>query len=431
MMTDVFASLTDPIPPLRHDLELLPVREEGEDLLLLRDPSGYSEEMLLLRPAAMALLRFFDGQHSVQALLEGIRQGTGVTIEGTQILDIVQSLDRYHFLANERFHERQERLDTEYVAREERPAAHAGHSYPEDPEELADFLHDLFEADGGAPVEGDLLGVLCPHIDLQIGPQVYVPAFRQLAEADVDTVVILGTSHYSYEDLFILTRKDFVTPLGRLRTDQEFVDMLHEESGGVFTRRDVAHRQEHSIEFPTVFLQHVFGNDRVRIVPVLCTSFDEYLVEGTRATADEKYTAFVAAFRRTAERLGRRIAFVLGVDWSHVGRKFGDNVDAAALLEGLRDADLEQLHALEHCDYERFYQLLRTSHNASKIDGFACITTFFDIARPRRGTLFDYQQWHEEERASAVTFASMAFFADAEGNEGNEGHDWDEGMAAE
>ncbi|MBR9975218.1 MAG: AmmeMemoRadiSam system protein B, partial [Bacteroidetes bacterium] len=280
-MTDVFASHTDPIPPLRHDLELLPVQEDGEDLLLLRDPSGYSEEMLLLRPAAMALLRFFDGRHSVQALQEGIRNGTGVTVDGAQILDIVQSLDRYHFLANDRFHQKQEHTDTDYISRDERPAAHAGRSYPEDPEELADFLHELFDADGGAPLKGDLLGVLCPHIDLQIGPQVYVPAFRQLAASDVDTVVILGTSHYSYEDLFILTHKDFVTPLGRMRTDHEFVEMLHEESGGVFTRRDVAHRQEHSIEFPTVFLQHVFGNNRVRVVPVLCTSFDEYLVEGT------------------------------------------------------------------------------------------------------------------------------------------------------
>ncbi|MBR9976088.1 MAG: AmmeMemoRadiSam system protein B, partial [Bacteroidetes bacterium] len=198
-----------------------------------------------------------------------------------------------------------------------------------------------------------------------------------------------------------------------------------------------AHRQEHSIEFPTVFLQHVFGNNRVRVVPVLCTSFDEYLVEGTRAAADAKYEAFITAFHRTAERLGRKVAFVLSVDWSHVGRKFGDDVDAAELLEGLHVSDLEQLGALERCDYERFYELLRESHNASKIDGFACITTFFDIARPQRGTLFDYQQWHEEERASAVTFASMAFFADAEGNdvneenEGNEGHNGDDGMVAE
>jgi MEMO1 family protein len=410
-MNDVFDSLTDPIPPLRNDLELLPIRDDGEDLLLLRDPSGYSDQMLVFRPAAMALLRLFDGRCSIGELLDNIRRETGAEVDGAQILDIVRSLDRYYFLSNPRFDARRDEMDAGYMAQRERPAVHAGNSYPEDPEELRDFLQDLFDADGGTAEAGELLGVLCPHIDLQIGPQVYVPAFRQLSAADIDTVVILGTSHYSYEDLFILTEKDFVTPLGTLPTDREFVSLLHSGSGGVFTRRDVAHRQEHSIEFPVVYLQHVFGNERVRIVPILCTSFDEFLVEGTRATADAKYSAFIRSFRSAAETLGRKIAFVLSVDWSHIGRKFGDDFDAAELLEPLERLDLEQLAALERCDYERFYELLRESHNASKIDGFACITTFFDLARPRRGMLFDYQQWHEEERASAVTFASMAFFA--------------------
>ena len=411
-MNDVFDSLTETIPPLRNDLELSPIREDGEELLLLRDPSGYSDEMLAFRPAAMALLRLFDGRHSIGDLLAGIRSETGVEIEGAQILEIVQSLDRYFFLENARFAARQEEMDAEYIAQTERPAAHAGHSYPEEAEELKDFLHELFEADGGAIEEGELLGVLCPHIDLQIGPQVYVPAFRQLAQADIDTVVILGTSHYSYEDLFILTEKNFVTPLGTLPTDREFISLLHDESGGIFTRRDVAHRQEHSIEFPVVFLQHVFGNKRVRVVPILCTSFEEFLVEGTRAAADEKYAAFIRAFHAAVKKLGRKVAFVLSVDWSHVGRKFGDSVDAAEVLEPLARMDHEQLTALERCDYEAFYALLRASGNASKIDGFACITTFFDLVKPRRGVLFDYQQWHEEARASAVTFASMAFFAD-------------------
>ncbi|MBE0645607.1 MAG: AmmeMemoRadiSam system protein B [Bacteroidetes bacterium] len=411
-MIDVFSSMTEPIPSLRHDLELLPIQEDGEDLLLLRDPAGYAEEMLVFRPAAMALLQFFDGSRSISALLDAIQEETGVRIDGEQILSIVQSLDRFCFLSNERSRERQGEKDAAWQAQENRPAAHAGASYPDDPEELADFLQELFDADSSAVGDGTLLGVITPHIDLQIGPQVYVPAFRQLEHADVDTVVILGTSHYSYEDLFILTEKDFVTPLGTLPTDREFVRMLRAESGDLFTHRDVAHRQEHSIEFPVVFLQHLFGNSRVRIVPILCTSFEEFLVEGTRALADEKYAAFLKAFRSTVQKLGRKVTFVLSVDWSHIGRKFGDDFDAADLLDDVRESDHAQFTALEACDYDQFFHLLRESKNASKIDGFACITTFFDLVKPRRGVLLDYQQWHEEERASAVSFASMAFFSD-------------------
>ncbi len=414
-MPEIFDSMSDAIPRLRQDLEIIPIRDDGEELMLLRDPSGYSEEILVFKPAAMALLQLFDGSTSVDQLLANIHTETGVRVDGNLILDIVTALDRYCFLDNARSRLRREELDAVWLAQDFRPAAHAGNSYPEDAEELRDFLQELFDADGAAVEEGGLLGVLTPHIDLQIGPQVYVPAFRQLAHADVDTVVILGTSHYSYEDLFILTEKDFVTPLGTLRTDREFVREIRAGSGDIFTHRDVAHRQEHSIEFPVVFLQHLFGNERVRIVPILCTSFEEFLVEGSRAQADEKYAAFQDAFRTAVSKLGRKVAFVLSVDWSHIGRKFGDDFDAADMLAATRESDHEQLAALEACDYGRFHASLRATRNASRIDGFACITTFFDLVKPARAVLLDYQQWHEEERASAVTFASMAFFADHEG----------------
>lgn len=409
----LFNSLTLPIPRLRPDLELLPHKENGEDLLILRDPAGYTDDMLVFRPEAWALFTLFDGRRSIEALQEEIQQQTRVRIDTEQILQIVQSLDKALFLANTRFDERREEMDREYLAQLVRTAVLPGQSYPADPEELTDFFTELFDADGYQSEKGTLLGVVAPHIDLKIGPQVYVPAFKQLAAADFDTVVILGTSHYSFEDLFILTEKDFQTPLGTLKTDREFVRALHENSGNLLTTRDVAHKQEHSIEFPVLFLQHILGNESARIVPILCTSFEEFLVEGTRASADEKYSAFIKGFHKAVSDLGRRVAFVLSVDWSHIGPKFGDDFDAMEKLEAVRASDHEHFRLLEACDYSGFYDYIRSAKNDTHIDGFACITTFFDLVKPRRGLLLDYQQWHEEERASSVSFASMAFFADA------------------
>ncbi|MDT8324489.1 MAG: AmmeMemoRadiSam system protein B [Bacteroidota bacterium] len=411
----MFDSLTERIPPLRHDLELLPATQDGEEVVVLHDPAGYSDKSLSLHPESRLLLSLFDGSRSISDLQKEIKTETGVTIDPTPLLQIIQTLDSCHFLDNDRFAALREEMDTAYIAMDTREAAYAGQSYPEDAEALSDFLHELFEADGFSPEQGELLGVLAPHIDLKIGPQVYVPAFKQLQAADFDTVVILGTSHYSYEDLFLLTEKNFRTPLGSMETDREFVRKLHDNSGDVLTRRDVAHKQEHSIEFPVLYLQHAFRDRDIRIVPILCTAFDEFLVGGTRALADAKYNAFLSAFHQTVEELGRRVVFVLSVDWSHVGRKFGDDRDAADMLTEIHESDQRQLHMLEQCDYDGFYRELRESRNVSHIDGFACITTFFDLVNPARGRLFDYQQWHEEERASAVSFASMGFFADREG----------------
>lgn len=411
----MFDSLTDRIPPLRHDLELFPATQDGEEVVVLHDPAGYSDKSLSLHPESRVLLALFDGERSISELQKEIKSETGISIDPAPLLQIIQALDSCYFLDNERFAALREEMDAAYIAQDIRDAAYAGQSYPADAEELTDFFQELWEADGFSPEQGALHGVLAPHIDLKIGPQVYVPAFKQLQAADFDTVVILGTSHYSYEDLFLLTEKHFRTPLGTLETDREFVRKLHANSGDVLTRRDVAHKQEHSIEFPVLFLQHAFRDRDIRIVPILCTAFDEFLVGGTRALADAKYNAFLQAFRQTVEELDRRVTFVLSVDWSHVGRKFGDERDAADMLTEMRESDQRQLRMLEECDYDAFFQQLRESRNATHIDGFACITTFFDMVQPARGRLFDYQQWHEEERASAVSFASMGFFADAEG----------------
>jgi MEMO1 family protein len=407
-----YSSPDAPVPALRGDLDIQLIRDNGEEMLLLRDAAGYSDEMLVFRPQAWALLSMFDGVRSVHGLQQEIFEATKTHVDEEQLVGIVRALDTYLFLDNERFAEAKARADEEYRNAALRPAVHAGASYPEDAEELRAFFDTLFKGQDTVSGEGRLLGIIAPHIDLQIGPEVYVPAFEALRSIDADTIVVLGTSHYSDEDLFILTSKHYETPLGVLPSDQEFVTLLREKSGGIFTTSDVAHRMEHSIEFPVLFLQHLFGNEGPRIVPILVTSFEEYLAEGRELNADERYATFVRAFRETALALGRKVVFVLSVDWSHVGRKFGDGVDAAEVLDAVRVSDLRQLEALERCAYGEFREILRAGANATHIDGFSCITTFFDLAQPKRGALLRYRQWHEEERASAVSFASMAFYTD-------------------
>jgi hypothetical protein len=224
-----YSSPDAPVPALRGDLDIQLIRDNGEEMLLLRDAAGYSDEMLVFRPQAWALLSMFDGVRSVHGLQQEIFEATKTHVDEEQLVGIVRALDTYLFLDNERFAEAKARADEEYRNAALRPAVHAGASYPEDAEELRAFFDTLFKGQDTVSGEGRLLGIIAPHIDLQIGPQVYVPAFRQLAQADIDTMVILGTSHYSYEDLFILTSKNFVTPLGALPTDREFVTMLHSE----------------------------------------------------------------------------------------------------------------------------------------------------------------------------------------------------------
>lgn len=406
----LFDAVDKPIPLLRTDLEIIPYEEEGEQLLIMRDPAGYGDEMVVFKPEAWALFSLFDGRQTVVDLQREIFQSTEVHVDAEQILQIVTMLDEYYFLQSERFFDRKTVIDREFLDSETRPVVHSGQSYPDTTEELTTFLDTLFAADTFDLPDEDPIGIITPHIDLRIGPTVYVPPFKHLARRqDVDTIVILGTSHYSSEDLYILTRKHYETPLGTLETDVEFVDTLRNNTGGRFTTNDIAHKPEHSIEFPALFVKYCMG-ESVKVVPILVTSFEECIETNTHPSSLAGYETFIEGVNKTAKELGRNIAYVLSVDWSHVGAKFGDNEPASALLDQTRESDHAQLLALENADYNAFREMLVENKNISKIDGFSCISTFFDLVKPSKGKLLIYDQWHEEERQSGVTFAGMSFF---------------------
>jgi MEMO1 family protein len=402
-------SFTLPIPALRTDIDFIPFEENGEEYIALRDPQGYSKETLVLKTEAGALLALFDGTRSILSIEEEVFKETHVRIDPKVIADFVAVLDEHLFLESERLQDTKKQEDAAFLRSPVRPAAFAGLSYPEEGAELTAFFDSLFQADE-TPIHSEgLIGILAPHIDLHIGPEVYVPGFRSLLETDFDVAIILGTSHNSAEDMFMMTEKHFETPLGTLRTDVDLVRLIHERTNQLFTKNDLAHKMEHSIEFPVLFLQHLFGNEKKTIVPVLCSSFEEFIHEGILPSAHHRYWMFVSAVRRVLEEAGKKAVFILSVDWSHVGRKFGDDFAAGDTLTVLEQSDRRQLEALERADYAQFFSLLHNSKNASHIDGFTCISTFFDIVQPARGKLLMYKQWHEIERESAVTFAGMTF----------------------
>jgi hypothetical protein len=308
----------------------------------------------------------------------------------------------------------QRRLDDSFRSATQRPAVCAGTSYPRDPAELRALFDALFLNAPPPDPAGALCGILAPHIDLSIGAHAYVAPFTQLRDAAFDICVILGTAHYpAGEELFYTTGKDFVTPFGTAATERRFVRLLQEAAGASAARDDLPFRLEHSVEFPVLFLQYLFGDALRPIVPLLCNSFDHFLSDGRDPAHDASCAAFLRAFRATLQETGLRPMYVVSVDWSHVGRKFGHDVDAGAVLNVIRHSDSEQLSALERCDLPRFRALLSDTENATQIDGYSCLTAFFECAQPRRGTLLSYNLWHEEERGSAVSYAGMAFYSDS------------------
>ncbi len=407
---DIFVSLTDPIPSLRYDIELLPVTSDGNNFVALHDPEGYAENMLMFKPEMLELLKLFDGERSIRQLQYDILKANGEMIISNKLLSIVQTLDRNLYLDSEFFHQTRDDRDNAFRITPIRAAVHKGQSYPEKPEELAQFIGQLEKKSNIEVPDESPIGVIVPHIDLRVAGEVYIPAYRALQHSNADTFIIIGTSHYSDEDLFIPTEKDFETPFGIMHTDKEFVQSLRSTCKLPLTQNDIAHRPEHSIEFQVLFLQYFFGNDSKKIVPILCSSFHEILESGCHPDTSDKFSDFVSALQKTIFEQQKKVAYIISVDWSHVGLKFGDQEPASQLLPKVHVSDINQLDAVTNLDYTQFFDLLSRSNNSTHIDAFSCFSTFYFAAKPTRGVLLEYKQWHEIERESGVTFASVAFY---------------------
>jgi len=167
---------------------------------------------------------------------------------------------------------------------------------------------------------------------------------------------------------------------------------------------------EHSIEFQVVFLQYLFGPD-IRIVPVLCGSYARSLYQGGLPEDDERVRRALDALGELAAKEGDRLAWVLGVDMAHMGRRYGDTFEAQAgrgEMEEVARRDSARIERMQQGDARGFWNLVQENRDDLKWCGSAPIYTFLKAVPQARGTLLKYQQWNIDEH-SVVSFAGVRF----------------------
>jgi AmmeMemoRadiSam system protein B len=404
---------------LRPELDIMPSPVPSQPGLLLRDPYRYSEAVLVVPPVLARCLGCFDGAQTEADLRAALAKLTGQVAVTEPARHLVATLREAAFLDDEVFAERRARRHDAFAAARERTPAHAGSGYPAEAAPLATTLDGYLEQ---APATrraraGALLGIAAPHVSPEGGITSYAAAYRGLpADLGERTFVILGTSHYGEPDRFGLTRKPFATPFGATSTDGRLVSALARAAGRAAHVEDYCHAVEHSIEFQVVFLQHLYG-PRVKIVPILCGAFVEGPAARKAPEASETVARFVDALGDLAAREGERLFFVLGVDMTHIGRRYGDPMRARAgvgpLLE-IQERDRARIARLEAGDAAGFWDLVRDGGTPEQ--GFDALrwcgsAPFYTLQRAlphARGTLLHYEQWNIDD-ASVVSFGALAF----------------------
>lgn len=411
--------VSPPKKPCIRAIDLFPVEDpEGGDMVALCDPGGVSDATLVVSHGALQLMQLMDGQHDVRDIQAQVMRATGAFLTSEEINGLVSALDEALFLEGDRYEAalRQKRAD--YLANPLRPAALAGASYPDDPEELSAFLDTFWEHPGGPDGPPDaaagsgqpLRGLVAPHIDFQRGGAAYAHAYRALAErTDARLFVVFGTSHAGCDGLFGFTRKGYDTPLGQVPCDTALLDdIVARSQGEAWFAGDHAHQSEHSIEFQAVWLKKLWPDEEIRIVPILCGSMHPWILEGSTPSGDERVEALVRAVAEAIEARGEPAVVIAGADLAHIGPRFGDPAPPT-------DAELDKLarqddQTLAHCvagDAEGFFAAAADDGDARRICGISPIYMTLRVTEATGGEVLQYGQAEDPTGPSTVSFAAL------------------------
>ncbi|MBN1838158.1 MAG: AmmeMemoRadiSam system protein B, partial [Spirochaetales bacterium] len=356
-----------------------------DGLVCLRDPLGFSDQLVFLPQEALFVVSLFDGRHTIRDVQYEFSRRFGTILPSGKVEEIVEQLDGCLFLESERFREARDRAVAAFRSDPVRPPSHAGAAYRAEPAALGEQLRGLFdglsvsgvadpaessglpEAPGagstGAPTAGraaqwpgtgPLRALIAPHIDLQRGGRCYAAGYAELDRAgEADSFVVLGIAHAPMRRRFALCGKDFGTPLGTVPLDRELADSLARRLRSDFLEDEFVHRSEHSVEFQAVFLQYLYGGRKpVRLLPILCGGFEKAATSGLPEDEAE-VREFLEALAETLAERGASACCIAAVDLSHLGRRFGQELTLSqALLERAEAEDRRMIERILAGDAE-------------------------------------------------------------------------------
>ncbi|MGB7296983.1 MAG: AmmeMemoRadiSam system protein B [Candidatus Aminicenantales bacterium] len=405
----------EPVPPIREDLEVVATSYRGEKALLVRDFLGLLRDPVILQGDVLDILGLIDGTRTVRDIqVELVRMKNGLLVDALSIGLLIRKLDEALLLQSERYLSHKGKVLTDYLRQEVRTSSQGGQSYPGRPKELKELIDDIIRTPGAeedrAPGES-IIGLVAPHIDLGIGKKVYASAYRSIRGLRPHRILLLGTGHGLTDAYFSLTEKDYETPLGRATTDREAVRVLKESGRKAVSRYDIHHRSEHSIEFQLVFLQHLFGAS-FTVVPILCGSFVRELAGISRPSEMPDVDGFLAALRALREEDPAGTLVVAGVDFSHIGPKFGHRERASSLLLEAKAHDHALIAALAAGDVSAFWAESRKVGDRYNVCGFSTLAVLLDAFPGIQGRLLNYEFWREESTQSAVSYAAIVLAAE-------------------
>ncbi|MBX3349539.1 MAG: AmmeMemoRadiSam system protein B [Nitrospira sp.] len=399
--------------PVLRNLQFSPIKQGEDQLMVLWDPSGLSQEKLVLPLNFFFIVQHFDGEHSIQEIGALYLKRFGEFLLPSKVEQLVADLDRKLFLEGPRTETARQQARSEYRQRPFRPAVFAGRSYEADGAKLLKQIDGFFTSSEGpdfkpSEQKGKLIkGLVAPTYDLKQAGPVYAWGYKELQEAQQpDVYVIIGTAHAGLEHLFAVTDKDFETPLGLVPTDQTIVQRLKALVPECMDE-EIAHQSEHAIEFQLPFLQ-TSVNKPFTIVPVLSSFSASSLKE---AAVQHSVEQFLTALRDTIAESGRTVCMIAAGELAHLGLRYGDPAPPTDFsFHRSMQRDLEMLKHVEELKPAEFAAYIQREQDQRRIAGFSPIYSLLRVIQAEKGQVLRYDRGITDQYNSTVTYASLAFF---------------------
>ncbi len=304
--------------PILRYVDAIPSQHEGKPVFLLRDPLGIIEEIVVVPQNVAFLLPLMDGKHDLRDLQAEATKRFGEIVPLEEISKVVSFLDEKGLLWSKNFEEIKAKAYEKWLSLPLRPMAHANQAYPLSSSEAKFFIEDILKLCSPDTSKPPRI-LISPHIDLKAGAKAFAESYSRFKIPSGSRIILFGVGHHLDLPWSVLT-KDIATPFGTVKNDKGGLFYLSNSKKIELFPDHIAHKLEHSIEFQALFLHHLLKDEFV-ILPFLIgpliTFFDKKVKDSV-----EKFVEGIA------ELIDEKTYIVLGIDFCHLGLRYGDPFEA-------------------------------------------------------------------------------------------------------
>ena len=388
-------------------VEAIPVVQEGKELIILRDTEGITENALVVSKEIAFMISLMDGSRTARDIQVDFMRAAGELVYIEKIQELIDTMDSHLLLLNENYKNHYTKLKEEYEKVPVRKAFLAGKSYSANRMELLAFLDEVMKNETDGTIQGEITGVVAPHIDYPRGMGVYRKTYPHLKNCAKPLVVLFGTCHHPTEKILSISLKDYETPLEIIPHAKGLDGLILDNKVLKNYVDEWPHRNEHSIELQLPLIQFMMQHD-FEMLPVLTGSMHEY-VDGARGINDGEIDEIVTNLREVLAVYGKPFIILSGADLAHIGAQFGDSyaLDMVTLARSkARDETL--LESVKKVDAEEFFEAIKEEKDARRICGLTPIFFQLKLLEGSRCDIVGYDQWTDGK--SSVSFAGGIFY---------------------